>query len=179
MVFSFVFTTPIVFSETQSGDKDAAPDQARRDYREFAKQLKAVNEQYKQVTAEVGKVLKEEGFPVYDEDTGEIGWSHDLGGGNPTLRENIQESADKMIVKLDLPGVRKDTFRIKIENNKVLHIQGERKDAAPLQRSFERRVELPALAQDKGTEAKYEDGVLTVTILKAPDAKKEVVVHVR
>jgi len=166
-------------NQNQKDSSNTATEQARQDYRQFAQQLKTLNQQYKQITGEMSKVLKEEGFPTYNEDTGEIGWSHDLGGGKPTSAANIEDTGDKMIVKLDLPGVKKDTFRIKIENNKWLHIQGERKDAAPPQGSFERLIELPALAQDKGTEAKYEDGVLTVTILKAPNMKKEEVVPIK
>ncbi len=168
----------ILFAATQT-DKDAALDQARQDYRSYLRELKKLNNQYKEITGEMSKVLKEEGFPTYNEDTGEIGWSHDLGGTKPAGTANIEETNDKMIVRLDLPGVKKDTFRIKIENNKVLHIQGERRDAAPPQGGFERLIELPALAQDKGTEAKYEDGVLTVTILKTPNMKKEVVVPIK
>ena len=190
-------------SRTDSSSKNASVDQARQDYREFAKQLKAVNEQYKQVTAEVSKVLKEEGFPTYDEDTGQFGWSHDLGdtkaseplGINKTFGDvDIQETSDTMIVKMDLPGVKKDRIKISIENSKTLHVQGERKEESLVAReapdslyrkyerqrgAFERVIQLPAQAKDTGTDARYEDGVLTIKISKAPNAIKEVLVPVR
>lgn len=183
--FTFFLAT-CALAATQSNDQNAAYDQARQDYRTYLQQLKVLNRQYKQITGEMSKIIKEEGVPTWD-----------MGGtesGKTFAAADIQETEKDMVVKMDLPGVNKDNLKLKIENNRMLRVQGERNEEKQQtqitpdtryqrterqQGSFERVIELPALASDSGTEAKYENGVLTVKILKAPTAAKEINVPVK
>ena len=189
-ILSFIsltlFLTTGALAAAQSNDQTAAYDQARQDYRGYLQQLKALNQQYKQITGEMSKIIKEEGVPSWDMGGAEL--------GKPFAAADIQETDKDMVVQMDLPGMNKDNIKLRIENNKMLHVQGERDEekqetqTAPDARyqrterqhgSFERVIELPALASDSGTEAKYENGVLTVKILKAPAPKKEINVPVK
>ena len=182
-----LFLTTAALAAAQSNDQNAAYDQARQDYRAYLQQLKVLNQQYKQITGEMSKIIKEEGVPTWD-----------MGGvesGSKTFAAaDIQETDKDMVVKMYLPGVNKDKIKLKIENNKMLRVQGERYEEKQetqvtpdthYQRTerqhgvFERVIELPALASDSGTDAKYENGVLTVKILKAPTPKKEINVPVK
>ncbi len=191
MSFAF-FLTACAQAATQSNDQNPAYDQARQDYRGYLQQLKVLNQQYKQITGEMSKIIKEEGVPSWD--MGGTGLTQDQNNGKTFAAADIQETDKDMVVKIDLPGVNKDNIKLKIENNKTLRVQGERNEEKPqtqaisdtrYQRTerqqgvFERVIELPALANDTGTEAKYENGVLTVKILKAPAAKKEINVPVK
>ncbi len=196
-ILSFIsfpfFLTTCAFAATQSNDQNAAYDEARQDYRAYLQQLKVLNQQYKEITGEMSKIIKEEGVPGWDMGGAGLEPTQDQANGKTFAAADIQETDKDIVVKMDLPGVNKDKIKLKIENNKMLHVQGERDEEKQetqttpdtrYQRTerqhgvFERVIELPALASDSGTEAKYENGVLTVTIPKAKEAKKEVAVSV-
>jgi HSP20 family molecular chaperone IbpA len=76
----------------------------------------------------------------------------------------------------DIPGLSKADLSIKLSQERVLTISGERKpayyDASTLQQqeravgSFERRWQLPEDAESEGISAKVADGVLTITVPK-------------
>jgi HSP20 family protein len=89
---------------------------------------------------------------------------------------------DKGSVKIvaELPGVRSEDVKLSIENN-VLTIRGEKKQEAEektervhrYERSygvFERAFALPNSVDSEKIEAKYENGILAVTIPKAEKA---------
>ncbi len=175
--------------------------QAKQDYRAYLAQLKALKAQYSQITSEVQKIVAEEGVPTWDDTTGQIKMTHSLDTNQTTLATptvfgdaDVKETDTDMTVKMDLPGVSKDQIKIKIEDNQVLKVSGsreldkeEQKTTADSQYSrierqhgaFERAIKLPAPAKDSGIQAKYDNGVLTVTIPKAQEAKKEVAVSVQ
>ena len=176
-----IFCGHFSFADDPNNRNNPAYDQAKQDYKTYLQQLKALSQQYHQVVGEIKNVMKEEGVPTVDENTGEITMKKfdDISETTPTSADiNIAEAEKEITVKMDLPGVRKDTIKVLIQDNKFLKISGERESASRHGR-FEKRVELPAAVQDKGTEARYENGVLTVKILKAQEAKKEVMVPVR
>ena len=84
----------------------------------------------------------------------------------------------KLHVKVDLPGVKPEEVEVTV-NDGQLTIRGERKSEHEKKRSyrevsygsFERRFSLPeGVAADK-VEARYDKGVLTLTI-PLPEAKK-------
>ena len=165
------------YAADQSAANDAAVEQAKRDYRIFLEQLKALNSQYKEITSEIKEVIKEEGVPAFDEETGEMAIvkpDEDFGSDDVSIKETDKE----MTVRVDLPGVKKEEIKVRIENNKVLRIFGQR-DSARQRGRFQRRIELPSEARDSGIEAKYENGVLTVTIPKTASKKSEIVVPIR
>jgi len=193
------------FSQTSS-DTDAAVDQAKRDYKVFLEQLKSLNSQYKHITNEITEVVKEEGVPIIDEDTGEMKMIKpgDPEWGGPSIQDNtasvfgdadIRETDREMIVKVDLPGVDKNNIQLKIENDRLLRIRAERREEREgsnfsqdvryrrIERQhgmFERVIELPVDAKENGSpEASYENGVLTVRIQKAVETRKEVSIPIR
>jgi HSP20 family protein len=90
---------------------------------------------------------------------------------------DLTERASSFELQMDLPGFRPDDINVQISNN-VLTVSGhheeEHKDDAIAQHRTERRsgrfsrsVTLPAAVQDDKVEAKFRDGVLTVTLQKS------------
>lgn len=89
-------------------------------------------------------------------------------------------AGDRYLVHLDLPGVDPDTLEVTAENN-TLTVRGERKTAAPedveyvvCERptgAFTRQMALGDGLDLDNVSADYRDGVLTVTIPVAEQAK--------
>jgi HSP20 family protein len=100
-------------------------------------------------------------------------------GWTPAL--DIHETGDQFSVTAELPGMKKEDIEITLHDGS-LSISGERRSSeehkdAEVYRTerfvgrFQRTVALPApVAADK-IKAQYKDGVLTVTIPKAEEAK--------
>ena len=194
------FNNNILFADTNSNTNDPASNQARQDYRAYLEQLKALRNQYRQITSEVQKIVAEEGVPTWDDTTDQIKMTHSLSTDQETLAPtvfgdaDIKETEKDMIVKIDLPGMSKDRIKIKLEDSQILKISGSRELEKEEQKTtqngqyskierqhgaFERSIKLPVLAQESGIQAKYDNGVLTVTIPKAKEAKKEVTVSIQ
>lgn len=94
---------------------------------------------------------------------------------------DIQETDDAYIVEVDVPGMKKEDVQIEV-NDDVLTIKGERKNGHEEKRedyhrierqygSFRRTVTVPGGFQYDAVSAKFEDGVLRVTLPKREDAK--------
>jgi HSP20 family molecular chaperone IbpA len=169
-------TLAIAQYQTTSYDKE----QLKKDYRAFLQQLKELNKQYKEITGEMGQVMKEEGIPTWDMGEGvkladtqktTTETVNDLGGG-----AYIKETAKDMILTLDLPGYKKDSIKLKFKDGKTLSILAERK-IDTLTKSFDRSFDLPAPGDQKASQAAYQDGVLTVKIPKI--ASQEVSIPIR
>jgi HSP20 family protein len=106
-------------------------------------------------------------------------WNQNLQDGwQPAI--DISDEKDHYFVKADLPGMKKEDIKIAVEDN-VLTIRGERKHEAEkkeknyfrLERSygaFERRLTLGDVKPD-AISAKYQDGVLEISIPKAESSK--------
>jgi HSP20 family protein len=90
---------------------------------------------------------------------------------------------DKLVVRADLPGLRKEDVKVEIDNG-VLSISGERREQHEGQRGdfyrsersygqFYRALTLPEGISDDQCEATFKDGVLEValTIPKEPEKK--------
>lgn len=166
--FLLMFASLPLFAATQQqGAYDK--EQIKQDYRAFLQQLKSLNAQYKEITGEMGKVMKEEGTPSWDMGEGN---AQDLGGG-----AFLRETEKDMALTLDLPGYKKDSIRLHYKDGKTLVINAERK-LDSLTRSFERSFELPSMGDQKNSVATYEDGVLTVKIPKTT-APQEVSIPIR
>jgi HSP20 family protein len=194
VVSVFLFSTSTVFAQNQN-DQNASLEQAKQDYRVFLQQLKQLNSQYKEVTNQMREVIREEGVPSWDMGDGETvipGATSSTAPGS-FADTDIRESEKELIVKMDLPGMQKNKITVKIEDFKLLRVKGERdgekistKDSADGKFSrverqhgaFERLIELPALVDDKKPQAKYENGVLTITLTKL-QPKKEVTVPIQ
>jgi HSP20 family protein len=89
---------------------------------------------------------------------------------------DITEDGKEFLVKLELPGMKKEDVKVTVENG-TLRISGERKAEKEektkkyhrIERSygaFERTFTLPAGADGSKVNADYKDGVLTVHLPK-------------
>jgi HSP20 family protein len=102
-----------------------------------------------------------------------------LTGWLPAL--DVQEDKDNFTVRVELPGLKREDIEVSL-NDGALTISGERKsetygEGTEVHRQerfygkFSRVLTLPtAVAADK-VKAQYKDGILTVTLAKAEEAK--------
>ena len=118
------------------------------------------------------------------------GWQdEDLSGAwSPAV--DIAEAAENYTVKVELPGVSKDDVKITMRDN-VLTIRGEKKQEketkeANYQRvertygSFSRSFTLPTGVKAGEVDATYKDGILSIALPKAEEAKpKQIEVKVK
>lgn len=107
-----------------------------------------------------------------DENLSNRGW---------TPAVDIRETEEAYEVTAELPGMKKDDVEITLENN-LLRLSGERnfeKDTSKenyhrMERvygSFSRAFSLPQRVDSENVTAAFTDGILTVTIPKADEAK--------
>ncbi len=100
-------------------------------------------------------------------------------GWTPAL--DLFEDAEKVTVHVEVAGMKKDDFDISLQDD-VLTISGERKSESESRGgesfrservfgSFSRSVSLPSPVRSDAVKADYQDGVLTVTLPKAEEAK--------
>ncbi len=94
---------------------------------------------------------------------------------------DIYEDNDKYVVKAELPGMKKEDIDVSLDGN-TLTISGERKQEEEKKEGenyrserffgrFQRSITLPTAVQADKIEATYKDGVLTLTLPKAEEAK--------
>ncbi|MCQ6956526.1 Hsp20/alpha crystallin family protein [Mucilaginibacter aquariorum] len=92
---------------------------------------------------------------------------------------NISESSDNYHIELAAPGLKKQDFKINVDDN-LLNIsveqQTENNDRKYNKReysynSFVRSFTLPDLADNNRIEATYEDGILKIDVAKKEEAK--------
>jgi len=103
---------------------------------------------------------------------------------------DIAEKQDEYIVKMELPGVNKDDVKINLESN-ILTIKGEKKQEKEemeknlhrIERSygsFQRSFTLPTTVKSDKIDAVFKDGVLSISLPKAEEAKpKQIEVKVK
>ncbi|MCJ7450423.1 MAG: Hsp20/alpha crystallin family protein [Candidatus Nanohaloarchaeota archaeon QJJ-9] len=98
-----------------------------------------------------------------------------------TVPVDVKETEDQVIAKADMPGIDKDSIRVKIRGE-TLAISGEgrkevkeegkdyiRKERS--RKSFSRKVDLGVPVDRDSAEAEYRDGVLTVKVDKKEKEK--------
>jgi HSP20 family protein len=94
---------------------------------------------------------------------------------------DILETTESYVVKAELPGVPKEDVHITVENN-VLTLKGERRFEKDETKENYHRVErtygafarsftLPTRVDHDSVQAKFDNGVLTITVPKAAEAK--------
>ena len=104
------------------------------------------------------------------------GW---LLGGAPSI--DLSETDNSVEVKMDLPGIKANEIDIQVNGN-LLTVSGERKEEKEekgktfhrVERrlgSFSRSVTLPCAVLEKEAAAECREGVLTITLPKAEEAK--------
>ena len=101
-------------------------------------------------------------------------------------RIDWKETPEAHVFKADVPGLKKEEVKVEVEDDRVLHIRGERNIEKEdkndtwhrVERSsgkFMRRFRLPENAKMDQIRASMENGVLTVTVpkleVKEPDVK--------
>lgn len=108
-------------------------------------------------------------------------------GWSPAL--DVFDDKDNFVVTVELPGLKKEEINLSIHDG-VLTISGERKherdekDGSAFRSEryfgkFQRSVTLPAAVDANKVAATYKDGVLTVELPKAEEAKpKQIAVSV-
>lgn len=107
-------------------------------------------------------------------------------GWSPAL--DLYQNADNVTATVELPGLRKEDIEISLQDG-TLTISGERKtesgDGDKAERTerfhgkFRRSVTLPVKVDAANVQASYQDGILTVTLPKAEEAKpKQIQVNV-
>ena len=95
-------------------------------------------------------------------------------------RMTLRDEGNQLFVHAEVPGLSENEIDISLNQN-VITVAGERKVAAPegysthrQERSsyeFSRSVSLPCPVDPEKAGARVKDGVLTVTLEKAPEAK--------
>ncbi|MFB6355972.1 MAG: Hsp20/alpha crystallin family protein [bacterium] len=117
-------------------------------------------------------------FPWEDDDNTETAmttWSPKV---------DVYEEDDNLVFELEAPGVDKDDIDVSIEDNR-LTIKGERREEKEVggderdyyrsERffgSFQRSFALPDKVDVEDIDARYDNGVLTVSLPKASEARK-------
>ncbi len=96
---------------------------------------------------------------------------------------DIYEEGNEVVMKADLPGIKKEDIKIDLTEN-ILTISGEKRKKEKLERedyyryersfgAFCRRFELPGDLDTEKIKAHHEDGVLEVRISMTKEAEKK------
>jgi HSP20 family protein len=118
---------------------------------------------------------------LFDTFLGNEGGGEDLQSRTWTPSVDIEETENAYVLKAELPGMTKDDIQITLENN-VLRLSGERKmeknvDQGNYHRvervygTFSRSFALPHQVDSEHVQAASENGVLTITVPKAEQAR--------
>jgi HSP20 family protein len=103
---------------------------------------------------------------------------------------DVAEHDNEYVVKVELPGVSKDDVKITMHDS-TLTIRGEKKQEKETKESnyhrversygsFQRSFTLPSTVKSDRIEAAYKDGILTISLPKAEEAKpKQIEVKVK
>ena len=102
-------------------------------------------------------------------------------GWSPSV--DLFEDKDSVTVKAEVPGMKKEDIDVSIEG-RMLSICGERREEKQEGKGtnyrseryygkFYRLVELPSVVDAGQVKAGYQDGILTVTMPKAEEAKRK------
>jgi HSP20 family protein len=103
---------------------------------------------------------------------------------------DIYETDNEIIVKVELPEVKKENIKVSLDNN-VLTIRGERRFEEEAKKENYHRIErsygdfvrsfrLPTFADPNKINAEYKDGVLRVSIARREESKpKQVEVKIK
>ncbi|MEA3003910.1 MAG: hypothetical protein QOH81_2698 [Sphingomonadales bacterium] len=99
----------------------------------------------------------------------------------PTPRINVEETENEIRITAELPGVPEDDLRVHLDDD-VLTIAGDKKAEQETDRGnlkiverafgeFRRMLQLPFSPDPEKVEARYRDGVLTISIPKGTEQR--------
>ncbi len=94
---------------------------------------------------------------------------------------DVFESKDNVLVKADLPGLKKDEIDVTVQDNTLI-LRGEKKENDEIEEegyvrterfygSFQRVISLPSDVDSSKAKAEYKDGILQLTLPKKEEAK--------
>lgn len=100
-------------------------------------------------------------------------------------RVDISESEEAILVYVEIPGMKKDTITLYIQDN-ILTLSGEKMRDADSEKvkyfrvereygKFERKFSLPKSVNSEKVKAQYTDGVLRIILPKSPEKKPRVI----
>jgi HSP20 family protein len=109
------------------------------------------------------------------------GESESLSNGNFVPAVDVYEDSQKVVLKLEVPGIRTGDLDIRVEG-RTLTVRGKRKFESEekeenfhrIERrygSFTRSFSLPATVDTESIDAQSADGVLTISLAKKAEAK--------
>jgi HSP20 family protein len=98
---------------------------------------------------------------------------------NPAV--DVFEDKDNVIVSAEIPGMKKEDIDVSLHDG-ALTLSGERKTEAKFENAetcrteryvgrFHRTVTMPVSVKNDQVKAQYKDGILTITLPKAEEAK--------
>ncbi len=128
-------------------------------------------------------------FHEFTRNDGTDSQSEALASGNFIPPVDVFEDAQRVMLKLEVPGIPQQDLDIRVENQ-TLTVKGERKFSASekeenyhrIERrfgSFVRSFTLPSSVDTEAVSAQYDAGVLTISIAKKAEAKpKQVKIEV-
>ena len=107
--------------------------------------------------------------------------SDDAISGNFIPAVDVYEDAQKLVLKLEVPGIKQDDLQIHLENQ-TLTVKGERKFEVDekeenfhrIERrygSFVRNFSLPQTVDTNNVTANYDAGILTISLAKKAESK--------
>ncbi|MFC1808759.1 Hsp20/alpha crystallin family protein [Candidatus Omnitrophota bacterium] len=120
-------------------------------------------------------------FPTASSGLLETGW---------TPAVDVYDSKDNVLVKADLPGLKKEDIDVTIKDNTLI-IKGEKKYDSEVKDdgyirterfcgSFHRAIALPADVDSNKAKAEYKNGTLELTLPKREEAKpKQITVDIK
>jgi HSP20 family protein len=99
-----------------------------------------------------------------------------------SIRVNIVESDDELIIKAGLPGYEKKDIKLKVGERSMDIFAQKKREEVTAKESFykheigygsvRRVIPLPVLIQPETARAKFENGMLAITVKKAEVKKK-------
>jgi HSP20 family protein len=125
--------------------------------------------------------FREPFFRLFDTYLSDAHHGEDVAGRTWTPPVDIQETDEAYRIHAELPGLKKDDVQITLENN-VLRVSGERKFEKDVKQDSYHRIErvygtfarsfaLPHQVSSDKVEAKFDNGVLSIVVPKAEQAK--------
>ena len=98
---------------------------------------------------------------------------------------DLTETKDNLLVKAELPGLEAKDVEVSLTDD-ILTIKGEKKEEKEEKNehhffverytgTFERRIKLPTLVKTNAIDAKFDRGVLTISLPKSEEGKKKAI----
>ena len=100
-------------------------------------------------------------------------WEGALNGTGGRLAADIHEDKDNYYATFEVPGVKKETVKVELNNNLLTVMVGRRAGAEDSESSYvsSRSISVPDSVNPDAISAKVEDGILTVILPKSEHRK--------